>query len=247
MWDRHHCSDAAHITALRTTAVNREDAGLEMVRVERAFTNFLGGIPPWVAYGIKIPQKQWVVDRTRYERGAPSQMYLDDIGWYERTEDSQRLAVYNAFHMACRFVEMTYQKGNWYKSEDETDALCERVKREGAVLYAVTYNQDMLRMMPEYKRGEALSKCEDSFAQCVYAAAVDEYQWGRDRCAYMHFQQHPQWPAKNEGFHFWDLKDQREHVYSSRVQAFLWERLVLGCSGAVPAVLAHTQGALVVT
>ncbi|KAJ1467819.1 hypothetical protein T484DRAFT_1857490 [Baffinella frigidus] len=222
--------------AERAVAV-REAVGVDMLRKEQAYVDSLGGMSPWVAYSTQVPHKQWLVDLEIYESGAPSWRYLYEMGWYDQPEANKRASVYNAFHVSRLFVELTYQKGPFLESDAETDALDAYAKAEGLSLYAAQYNSELLHMMSLHKRQEARCKCNDTVAARVYAASMSDEQWHRDKGMYQQLQAHPLWPARNEGFHYWGQKQQREHVYSSVVQRFLWDRLVRGSSVALPAVM----------
>jgi hypothetical protein len=221
----------------RAVAV-REAAGVDMLRKEQAYVDSLGGMSPWVAYSTQVPHKQWLVDLEIYQNGAPSWRYLADMGWYDNSESNKRASVYNAFHMSLLFSQLTYLKGAFH-SDLETDALDAYAKAEGLSLYNARYSSDQLHTMSLHKRQEARCACNATIAEHVYAASIPDEQWRRDRCMYLKLQAHPLWPARNDGFHNWGQKQQREHVYSSAVQEFLWDRLVRGSIVALPAVMVH--------
>jgi hypothetical protein len=222
----------------RAVAV-REAAGVDMLRKEQAYVDSLGGMSPWVAYSTQVPHKQWLVDLEIYQNGAPSWRFLCDIGWYKNSESNQRASVYNAFHMSLLFSQLTYLKGAFHESDLETDALDAYAKAEGLSLYNARYSSDQLHTMSLHKRQEARCACNATIAEHIYAASIPDQQWRRDRCMYLKLQAHPLWPARNDGFHNWGQKQQREHVYSSAVQEFLWDRRVRGSIVALPVVMVH--------
>jgi hypothetical protein len=90
----------------------REEKRAESIRLDREIDE---------AMAAETPHELWEHDKNVYEKCAPSWRWLNEMDWYDESEESQRKTVYSQRGQDSLERSRQQKKGYWYNDTHEND------------------------------------------------------------------------------------------------------------------------------